>query len=116
MSYGLIPGGLNYSMTELPYSFCGDANTTSETPGVSANYQKAIATCTNTYFKFEGFVAEYNSTCLGKQNCTLNIHDYIDFTAPYANNASNPCTTNPGRFYFQYSCVIDNDALNVKRE
>ena len=46
----------------------------------------------------------------------MNLINYIDFTKAEANNPLNPCTTNPGRVYFQYSCVIDDDALNIKRE
>ena len=88
----------------MPLAYCGLASSSAAPNNTNE--------CTTQYLNSTLLTTSFNSVCMDKTNCTVNINGFFldPSTAPVY------CTTNPAKVYIQYFCQEPNKVINQKRK
>lgn len=87
---------------DYPYAYCGDP--------FDSVVDAATGTCTNSTLDYAQLTEDFNSLCVGNQNCTFNptSSDYV--------LTDGSCYEKQSRVYIQYLCIEPAAELQQKRE
>jgi hypothetical protein len=106
-TYGLLPNTTSADNSDFYYGYCGNVDDMQANGYADNNDAKQ---CTNNFVNSTALTNFFNTNCEGTTGCAL---DFTQFLIDYnKNNGTNVCTTNPARFYIQYTCAEDDQLLN----
>lgn len=109
-TYGLLPNSTSADNADFYYGYCGDV-ADMQSNGYADNNDAEV--CTNTYVDSTALTSWFNTNCYNTTGCSIDFPSFLKDVK--LNNGTNSCTTNPARFYIQYTCAENDSELNQKR-